>query len=98
MSEEVKTFNVALRKRLQGLKKDIGAVAVHTGYHGTGKQSHRYQIWVKLKSDRLIDLWLDTATVGLGGVTQTNLGKIQKDNSGVEEVYQQIVSALSFVG
>lgn len=95
---EAQEFNIALRKRLQGLKKDIGALSVTTGYHGTGSKSHRYQIWVRLPEAKgqhdLIDLWLDRRLVRLGGVTQLRAGQIEADALTVEETYQAVVSNL----
>lgn len=88
-------FNSALAKRLQGLKKDLGAFKIRQGYKGTGARSHRRQIWVDLpNAERGIDLWLEEETIGLGGVCFTNYGKVRVGGRGVEEVYTEIVEKL----
>lgn len=95
------TFNTALAKRLQSLKKDLGALNVRQGYRGTGSKAHRRQIWVELPhAERGIDLWLDTGIIGLGGVCFTNYGKVlcgrEADGTerSIDEVYAEIVEKL----
>ena len=64
---EAVDFSKALAKRLQGLKKEIGATSVQGGYKGTGGKSHRRQIIVKLANGNWIDLWI-TGRLEIGGV------------------------------
>jgi hypothetical protein len=88
-------FNAAMAKRLQGLKKDLGALNIRQGYRGTGSRAHRRQMWVTLPhAERPIDVWLEDAVVGLGGVCYTNYGRVVVGGRSVEEVYTEIVDKL----
>lgn len=92
---DFEAFNAALARRLQGLKKDLGATNIRMGYRGTGGRSHRRQMWVTLPhSERPIDLWLEGSHVGLGGVCYTNYGRVDVGGRSVEETYQDILEKL----
>ena len=67
-SLDPKEFNTQLAKLLQKLKKDAGAESLQQNYKGTGSQVHRRQLYTIFKSGAVIDLWLESDRLGLGGV------------------------------
>lgn len=66
--EDIHAFNTALAKELKKLKKDAGVATIRQNYKGTGPQKFRRQLWTNFKSGAVIDLWLDSDSLGLGGV------------------------------
>lgn len=90
-------FNTDLAAKLRGLKKSIKATTVRQEYRGTGSQSHRRQIWVRAEGlpRGFTDLWLDTKSVSLGGVSGlAGRPPIAYGEQTVDEVYDAIVKAL----
>ena len=87
----------ALARELKRLKKDLGASNVRQGYKGTGSKAHKRQIWIRT-SQGVIDLWLEGAVVGMGGVVGTSLPPIACTVEGVlrepSAVYDDILAAL----
>ena len=97
------TFNTALAKLMQRLKKDAGAESIAQNYRGTGSQAHRRQLWVRCKSGAVIDLWLEESRVQLGGIVKNGVpGKppkgLVKDvaygNKTPEQVYKEVAGHL----
>lgn len=64
-----KEHNDALAKLIQkNLKKDLPSVEmIRQGYKGTGSKAHRRQLVIR-STETVVDVWLDTGRVQIGGV------------------------------
>lgn len=91
-------YNATLAKKLQSIKKDLGAKRVYRGYRGTGSKSHRYQIWVEMSNGRPVDLWLEADRVTIGGICQILSRKdaIVQHNSttDIQAIYKEVLVRL----
>lgn len=95
-------YNSKLAKLLNRLKKDVGAESVRQNYKGTGKQSHRRQLYVRLPFHERggPDVWLDSGFVQVGGVIpvpKSIPSKHDYGDSSPEQVYQWIRDTLKAV-
>ncbi len=64
-------YTGALAKRIgKGLKKDLGAKTVRQNYKGTGSQAARRQLYCRFSTGAVIDIWIGTDGVRLGGVVE----------------------------
>jgi hypothetical protein len=61
-------FNTRMAKELKRLKKDAGASTIRQNYRGTGSQKHRRQLWTNFHNGAVIDIWIETGCITLGGV------------------------------
>jgi len=90
-------FNAKLAKMMAKLKKDAGASAIRQNYKGTGKQSHRRQLYVNIGDAAGVDVWLDSGYVQIGGVLSPPKGFENKKMMGdmtPEQVYQWLSGTL----
>jgi hypothetical protein len=95
-------YNTKLAKLMKKLKKDAGAATIRQNYKGTGSQKARRQLWIRFKSEAVIDVWLDMGYVTFGGVvtnrppgsdvTLTTKKLPYKDTP--EQTYKEIVKIL----
>lgn len=91
-------FNTKLARKLQGLKKSMGATSVRQSYRGTGSQNHRRQLWVRMPglAQGYTDLWLDATRLSLGGISDLRRAEpIPYGTLTVDEVYEATVAALT---
>lgn len=99
-SLDPKEFNTQLAKLLQKLKKDAGAESLQQNYKGTGSQVHRRQLYTIFKSGAVIDLWLESDRLGLGGVVTRGVGGVPMPKSipygkdTPEQVYEKAAKLL----
>ena len=84
-------FNTKLAKLLQGLKRDANALSIRQNYRGTGRQIARRQLWVRY-ADHVVDLWLETRSLEIGGVVGVTGVRISYNDRTPEEVYALYVA------
>lgn len=101
-SDDPNAYNAALAKMMGKLKKDVGATGVNQNYKGTGKQSHRRQVFVRLPDHERggPDVWLDSGHVKVGGVIGTPKGIPNQRSYGddpPEKVYAWIRDTLKAI-
>lgn len=67
------------------------------GYVGTGSQSNRRQLWVRLPSDTGLDIWFEEFATKLGGVALTNSGLVRHAEHGgdAEKIAAAVVACLT---
>ena len=92
------SFNAELARLMKGLKKDIGAGNVRQGYKGTGSNSYRRQIFVRMpdmvslpdgvtgkavcRDGKCVDVWLNNTDVMVGGVMGSRYDIRHADHGG----------------
>lgn len=69
------------------------------GYVGTGSQSNRRQLWVRLPSDTGLDIWFEEFATKLGGVVGTGSGTVRHAEHGndAEKIADAVVALLTAI-
>ena len=94
------SFNAELARLMKGLKKDIGASNVRQGYKGTGANSHRRQIFVRMPDigavdGKCVDVWLNSTDVMVGGVMGSRYDIRHADHGGdADKIYEELCKVL----
>lgn len=94
---EAVDFSKALAKRLQGLKREIGAISVQGSYKGIGRQAHRRQIIVKLATERWVDLWIERDRLEFGGVYRTRFALIPTADQNLDRIFSETCAILKTI-
>lgn len=66
-------FTGQIGRALGPYKKGAGLKSIRQNYKGTGSQRARRQLYIQLTTGQVIDVWLDTDSYILGGVTVTRV-------------------------
>lgn len=105
MSHEAQiAFNTEMAKVLKRLKKDAGAKSIRQNYRGTGSQKHVRQLWCRFANGCVIDIWIQTSSIKLGGVVLSRPpsvegggfpnGRIAYEGREPEAIYGDVLAAL----